>query len=165
MPIDFFKDKCCSSIANIRFGICDNNDDFPAFLNSSDDSLWIATVLNTNGKTVSFTAIDNCIDFPPVDGNMQSRCDAMLTCDNCLYLVELKNTRSDWQSKGIEQLESTIQNLKDALGDAYYNFRLRKAYVANKRHPRFHIIENETMEKFRDIYKVRLDLQANISII
>jgi hypothetical protein len=151
--------------SEIRFGICDDDDENPAYINNLDENIWIAIVLNEDTKEVTVTAIDKCIDFPLINGEMQSRCDAMLTCDNCLYVIELKNKRNDWQSSGIEHLEATIQNLKAALGDIYKNYRLRKAFVANKQHPRFHVIENETMKKFRDIYQVRLDLQATIRIL
>jgi hypothetical protein len=165
MPIDFFKVQCCTNTSEIRFGICDDDDELPAYIDSLDENIWIATVLNDDAKAVTFTAIDKCIDFPLIDGDMQSRCDVMLTCDNCLYVIELKNKRSDWQSSGIEQLEATIQNLIAVLGATYNNYRFKKAYVANKRHPNFHVIENETMEKFRDLYRVRLDLQATIRIV
>lgn len=165
MPIDFFKVQCLTNTSEIKFGICDDDDELPAYVDSLDENIWIATVLNDASKEVVFTAIDKCIDFPLIDGDMQSRCDAMLTCDNCLYVIELKNKRADWQSSGIEQLEATIQNLIDALGQTYNNYRLRKAYVANRRHPNFHPTEIETMEKFRDIYKVRLYLQATIRIV
>ncbi len=165
MSINFFKVQCLSKTSEIRFGICDDDNELPVYIDSLDENIWIATVLNAEGKVVNVTAIDKCIDFPLINGNMQSRCDAMLTCDNCLYVIELKNRRSDWQSSGIEQLEATIQHLIDSLGTTYYNYRFRKAYVANKQHPRFHVIENEKMEKFRDIFHVRLDLQATIRII
>jgi hypothetical protein len=165
MPIDFFYTQCQSVTSEIRFGICDDDDENPAYINNLDENIWIAIVLNEDTKEVTVTAIDKCIDFPLINGEMQSRCDAMLTCDNCLYVIELKNKRNDWQSSGIEHLEATIQNLKAALGDIYKNYRLRKAFVANKQHPRFHVIENETMKKFRDIYQVRLDLQATIRIL
>lgn len=165
MPIDFFKVQCLANTSEIRFGICDNDDELPAYIDTINENIWIATVLNDNAKTVTFTAIDKCIDIPLIHGNMPSRCDAMLTCDNCLYIVELKNKRAEWQSSGIEQLEATIQDLINELGTSFNNFRIRKAYVANRRHPNFHVIENETMDKFRDTYNVRLDLQATIRIV
>lgn len=165
MPIDFFKAQCILHTSEIKFGICDDDNKSPAYLNNSDESVWIAKVQNNESKLVIFTAIDNCIDFPLINGEMPSRCDAMLTCDNCVYVIELKNKRSDWKSSGIDQLEATITYLINELGEIYYNFRLRKAYVANRRHPNFHVIENETMEKFRDKYKVRLHLEAIIRIV
>jgi hypothetical protein len=109
MPIDFLKVQCLTNTSEIRFGICDDDDELPAYIDYLDESIWIATVVNADAKTVTVTAIDKCIDFPLIDGDMQSRCDAMLTCDNCLYVVELKNKRADWQSSGIEQLELMLQ--------------------------------------------------------
>jgi len=165
MSIDFFKVQCQSSITDLKFGICDDDDELPAFFDTINPANWIASVINDESKEIVFTATDKCIEFPLIDGQMPSRCDAMMTCDNCLYLVELKNKRSDWQSNGIEQLEATIINLINSIEPVFMNFKIRKAYVANKRHPSFNIIQNETMEKFRDKYKVRLDLQATIKIL
>jgi hypothetical protein len=165
MPIDFFKVQCLTNTIEIKFGICDDDNELPAYLDSLDENSWIATIINSDAKMVTFTAIDKCVDFPLIDGKMPSRCDAMLTCDNCLYVIELKNKRANWQSSGIEQLEATIRNLIEELGHTYNTYRLRKAFVANRRHPSFHVIENETMERFRDLYKVRLDLKATIKIV
>ena len=165
MPIDFFKVECQENTSEVRFGICDEDDELPAFIDILHENTWIATVVNTDAKEVLFTAIDKCIDFPLINVNMTSRCDAMMTCDNCLYVIELKNKSADWQSSGIKQLEATIQNLINEFGQTYHNYRQRKAYVANRRHPSFHVIENETMERFRDLYRVRLDLQAIIKIV
>ena len=111
MSIDFFKAQCQTKTFEIKFGICDDDDELPAYIDNKDENSWIATVLNENAKNILFTAIDKCIDFPLVDGEMPIRCDVMLTCDNCLYIVELKNKRADWQSSGTEQLESTAKYL------------------------------------------------------
>lgn len=165
MPVDFFKVDCRSNTNRAKFGICDDANELPAYFKYEDEDSWIAVVMNNNSKKIVFTAIDKCIDFPLIDGNMQSRCDVMMTCDNCLYLIELKNKKSDWQSTGIEQLETTIISLLDSLESDFKKYRLRKAYVANKRHPSFHVIENETMEIFRNKYNVRLDLQRTIKIL
>jgi hypothetical protein len=165
MPVDFFKADCQLNTNSLQFGICDDDNELPAYINHADANIWIATVINDNSKDIVFTSIDKCINFPLIEGNMQSRCDVMMTCDNCLYLVELKNKKSDWQSSGIEQLEATIINLINSIQPVYNNYRIRKAYVANRRHPSFHVIENEMMEKFRDKYQVRLDLQATINVL
>jgi hypothetical protein len=111
MPIDFFNPQCQSNTTDVKFGICDDDNELPAYIDAANLNSWIASVINDDSKEIIFTAIDKCIDFPLIDGEMQSRCDVMMTCDNCLYLIELKNKRSDWQSSGIEQLEATIINL------------------------------------------------------
>lgn len=165
MPIDFFKVQCQSNTTAREFGICDDDNELPAYIDYANKNVWIARVVNDDSKEIVFTAIDKCIDFPLIGGNMQSRCDVMLSCDNNLYLIELKNKISGWQSTGIEQLESPIINLIKNIEPIYLNYRFRKAYVANRRHPNFHVVENAIAEKFRDKYKVRLDLQATIKIL
>ena len=66
MRIDFFKAECQTVTNEQRFGICDDEDKTvktPAYINTDDESKWIAVVLNNNAKEVIFTAIDNCIDM------------------------------------------------------------------------------------------------------
>jgi len=164
MSVDFFKAECRIITVELLFGLCDKGDTSPAFIDSADQNIWIATVINDLGKTITFTAIDKCIDVFRDNGDMASRCDVMLSTDNCLYLIELKNKVSDWRSDGIEQIESIINTLKDNANDFYISFRKRKAYVANKRHPHFIRSEIEDMERFRDVHKIRLYLEATISI-
>lgn len=165
MPIDFFKAQCQTNTTDAKFGICDDDDELPAYTDTAHPNNWIATILNDSSKEIIFTAVDKCIEFPLIDGQMQSRCDAMMTSNNCLYLIELKNKRSDWKSSGIAQLEATIINLMNTIEPIFNSYKSRKAYVANRRHPHFQVIENETMEIFRDKYKVRLDLRAVIQIL
>ena len=59
-----------------------------------------------------FTAVDKCV---LLDSEFEGhgRCDGMLTTDIHLYLVELKNQNPPWRTHAIDQLESTIQILRD----------------------------------------------------
>lgn len=167
MTIDFFKTECRTVTNEQRFGICDDDDKAektPAYVNTDDANKWIATVLNNASKEVLFTAIDNCIEVLRASGETESRCDAMLTTDELLILVELKNKVSDWKSSGIEQIESTLIQLIENNADYYYGFKKRKAYIANKRHPNFHVVENAVMRRFSTEYKIWLDIQATIKI-
>ena len=165
MIIDFFKADCRQITYETKFGICDEDDKNPAFIDSSvDETKWIAIVLNKNAKKIVFTAIDNCIEILRESGDKGRRCDVMLTCDDSLFLVELKNKISDWKSTGIDQIEATLINLIENHEAYYYRFKKRKAYVANKRHPNFHVIENETMRMFSTKYKIWLDIRAEIII-
>ncbi len=164
MPVNYNKVECQEFTSEAKFGICDDSDESPAYIIFDNEGIWQAVVINNARRNVKFVAIDKCIDIPLINGQLQSRCDAMLITDIGLYFVEIKNKRSDWKSKGIEQLEATIKNLISEWGQTFFNYRQRKAFVANKRHPNFHVIENETMERFRDLYSVRLDLQATIKL-
>ena len=59
--------------------------------NVTDNTKWIAKVINNNDLAISFTPIDNCI-IVLKEGTLdkESTCDGMLTFSNSLYLVELK---------------------------------------------------------------------------
>ena len=167
MSVDFLIAECQNITNEQRFGICDDDDKTvktPAYINTDDDTKWIATVVNTASKEVIFTAIDNCIEILRTDGKMASRCDVMLTCGESIILVELKNKASDWKSSGIDQIEATLIQLIENHEAYYYSFKKRKAYVANKRHPSFQVLENATMRRFSTQYKIWLDIQATIKL-
>lgn len=167
MRIDFLNAECQTVTNGQRFGICDDDDKTvktPAYINTDDESKWIATVVNTASKEVIFTAIDNCIEIFRENGEMDNRCDVMLTCDENFILVELKNKASDWKSSGIDQIEATLIRLIENHEAYYYSFKKRKAYVANKRHPSFQVLENATMRRFSTQYKIWLDIQATIKL-
>ena len=164
MSVDFSKPECRRTTIEPLFGICDDDNKLPAYLDSINNAIWIATVINNNQKDISFTAVDNCIEIFRENGDIERRCDVMLATDICLYLVELKNKVSDWRSEGIDQLEATITTLKNAESAFYFSFRKRKAYVANRRHPHFVKAETEVMERFRDVHRIRLYLEATILI-
>jgi hypothetical protein len=164
MSVDFFRPQCRSVTIESLFGICDDDNNLPAYLESVDRAIWIATVVNNNQKEITFTAIDNCIEIFKKNGKMESRCDVMMTCEDYLYLVELKTKVSDWRSDGIKQLEATILSLKKEADEYYFGFRKRKAFVANKRHPHFSRSQTDDLERFRDLHKIRLYLEATITI-
>ena len=164
MSTDFSKPECRRTTIEPLFGLCDDDDKLPAYIDIENDAIWIATVINVRQKEITFTAIDNCIEVFRENGDIESRCDVMLTSDICLYLVELKNKVSDWRSEGIDQLEATITTLKNADSAFYFSFRKRKAYVANRRHPHFVKAQTDVMERFRDVHRIRLYLEATILI-
>jgi len=90
MSADFSKPECRRITIEPIFGLCDDNNKLPAYLDSVNKALWVATVVNSKQKEITFTAIDNCIQVLRETGDIESRCDVMLTSDVCLYLVELK---------------------------------------------------------------------------
>jgi len=164
MIADFSKPECRRITSEPLFGLCDDDSKLPAYIDLVNNTIWIATVINVSQKEITFTAVDNCIEIFRENGDIESRCDVMLTTDICLYLIELKNKVSDWRSEGIDQLEATITALKNAESALFFSFRKRKAYVANRRHPHFVKVETEVMERFRDVHRIRLYLEATILI-
>jgi hypothetical protein len=164
MSIDIFKAKCRKVIKDQKFGICDDNNQRPAYVDLVNETNWIAKVNNSKNKEIVFTAFDYCIDVIRENGEMEKRCDVLMTFEDSLYFIELKGKVADWQAEGIEQLEATINSFIQKIPDYYWSFKKRKAYVANRRHPSFNVTKTTDMERFRDRYRVRLDLQSTILI-
>ena len=148
-------------LKDLQFGLCDNEDGNVAFTDTINNDKWIATVENPDGLEIIFTAIDKGVikdDECPGLG----RCDGMLTSEHHLYFVELKNGRFGWIQEGFSQLESTIKLFNDAHPGVGKQYTHKKAYICNKKHPCFHVIDNEQNLKFFKAYCFRLDIQANI---
>lgn len=162
MPIDFDEKYCQSNTAAEKFGLIDNEDSTPARICFDDNEKWNATVVNKNAIPLIFTAIDHCIEIFRDDGNMESRCDGMLNYKDNIIFVELKNVGGGWITEGIEQLEKTIEIYKENHDLAV--LRKRRAVVANRRHPNFHTISNEIMQRFYSKHKVRLHIGGTIEV-
>jgi len=158
MRVDFFKAVCQKTTSEKKFGLFDAEDKTPAKIKLTDDSAWNASIMNNGGKTVCFTAIDNCIDVFRENGEMDSRCDCMLTYNSTLLFVELKNKRDSWQAEGLSQIENIAKIMIDEIPNHYYSFQKRKAIVANRRNqfPAFHISNAEQRQYFRSKYKMRI---------
>lgn len=115
MPIDFFINSCKTNSNKIEFGLCDDPppESNPAYIDENDKSKWIGIVKNKDNKEVKFIAIDACIDIRKPDGNLESRCDGLLSFENDLIFVELKfREGGKWLKKGREQLTITVNNFK-----------------------------------------------------
>lgn len=162
MAIDFNQTQCQSNTTEALFGLCDDEDSKPAYISHNKEIAWNATVVNDNNVDVMFTAIDNCIDIRRQDGNLESRCDGMLTYPDNIVFVELKNQRADWITDGINQLDATIDVYK-ANADIL-SIRKRRAVVVNKRHPHFQKLGNEMMQRFFSKHRVRLHIGGTIKI-
>lgn len=162
MSINFFTATCQSHTAAARFGLSDDENNTPAYIDTADEEKWGAIVENQEIVKVTFTAIDNCIAILRTDGSMERRCDGMLTYTDNIVFVELKNQRKNWIPDAVEQLGSTIKcftkhhDLK--------SFQHKRAFACNKKHPNFHISHKEKMKKFYNTYKIRLNIQAEIKI-
>ncbi|MDB9449440.1 MULTISPECIES: hypothetical protein [Dolichospermum] len=164
MSINFFKSTCQSQTNQYKFGLCDDPNEDPAYIDIDDCSKWIAIVENNQEIEVIFTAIDNCIEIIRSDGTMDNRCDGMLTYNNHLIFVELKekNYRNNWVVKGEKQLKNTI-NVFIANHDLEI-YKSKKAYIANNKKPTFQSSQITRMDKFKDETGFRLIIQNTIEI-
>jgi hypothetical protein len=161
--MDFFQSACQELPLNhTLFGLCDDQNGGKAYTNVNAPAKWVATVKNDKGKTLVFTAIDKCVikDGEEVG---RGRCDCMLTSDEHLYLVELKEMIPPWQSGAIEQLISTILFLIE--NHDISNYKHKKVFACNKKRDKFQVIDNELNLQFRRKYGFRIDIQTQIIVV
>ena len=163
MSINFFTAACQEPpLNNSVFGLCDDNNGRKAYANTADATKWIATVKNENQKQLIFTAIDKCV-IKDNEQKGRGRCDGMLTSDEHLFFVELKDKLPPWQTDAKEQLESTIQFFIDNHDINLYKHK--KVFACNKKVSKFVVIDSEENRQFFRKYKFRIDLQSEILIV
>lgn len=166
MSLNFFRVDCqYQPITLNAFGLCDNQDGSKAFPDidaANRESQWIAKVKNDDNLPIVFTAIDKCV-LQDNEHKGRGRCDGMLTTEDHLYLVELKNQDPPWRSHAIDQLDSTIQFILD--NHDINQFKKRKAFACNKKRDMFVVIDNEFNKMFYRKTTFRIDIQAEIVVI
>jgi hypothetical protein len=166
MSANFFETPCKEpSRTDPLFGICDDQNGRKAYTDNATKNKWIATVKNEQFTEVSFTPIDHCILILKEGTNDQeSTCDGMLTFQNSLYLVELKEKeKHSWKSEAISQLKNTIKLLYAS--HDLTPFKYKKAYACNKKHPSFIVLDSETRKEFfKKTNGFRIEAQAEITI-
>jgi hypothetical protein len=166
MSANFFETDCKESSRNEKqFGICDDQNGTKAYTDTTDNRKWIAKVTNNNDIDISFTAIDNCIVvYKEGTKEKESSCDGMLTFAQSLYLVELKKqSTGGWIADAKGQLENTIKLLSK--NHDLSNFRFKKAFACNRKHPNFTVIDTaERKSFFERTNGFRIDVQTEIKI-
>lgn len=145
MQIDFLTEGCkgeCNSLVDYAcFGLCDDTDippepPTPAYVLPYHEHLWVATIINEQRLHMCFTAIDHCL-IRAVDGGepRPSACDCMLTYNDVIIFVELKDRQGrGWLEDGLGQLRSTIELFLKIHGETTA-FMHRRAYLSNATRP------------------------------
>ena len=163
MKVNFLENICKEpAINDSLFGLCDDQNGQKAYSNTDNPIKWIATVKNEKGINLIFTPVDNCL----IKSNEfigRGRCDGLLTSNEHLYFIELKDQTKKWITQAVEQIESTIDFFKES--HDINSFRHKKAFVCNKQHRHFQEVDNEINLSFFRKHKVRLDIQADIIVI
>lgn len=143
MAIDFFQTGCQTKTSEKVFGIYDKPPAILAFTNSDDWHVWID---NEESKEVMHTAIDDCLGIPWSEGE---RCESMITYDDVLMFVELKDRNgAGWAGKARSQLINTITLFKRDASIAPYK-RLY-GHIANKQRPVFKAGGMKFSQEFED---------------
>jgi hypothetical protein len=151
MAIDFSIPACVTETNEAVFGICDDSPPSidPAYLSFQNAEEWIAWVDNDQNKTVTFTAIDHCVEILRPNTEKESSCDGMLSYDKTIKFVELKDRNySGWLGKAIDQLQITIKIYKADVGMAAFDKYF--AFVANKQRPFFKGANSSLSQRFED---------------
>ena len=146
---DIFKVLCQDATNERFFGVCDDKPNQRAYLDIKDRNKWLAVVQNKLMKDVTFTALDNCIEFRTVDGKMSSRCEGVLTYDDVIIFVEAKERSGDastWAKDADKQLRASIDDLKKKVDLSF--FTIKRAAIANRKQNKFNEKHSVRMKKF-----------------
>ena len=165
MPIDYFSKTCKTTSNKATFGLCDDPSPSskPAYIDEKDRSKWIAKVCNTKNKEIDFYAIDKCVDIKQKDGNMEKRCDGVLSFENKLIFIELKERKGgQWFKIGREQLTATILRFKKEVG--FSKCTHVSAFVCNKLKPRVNSGQQTNIQQFKDETGLILEGKATIKL-
>jgi hypothetical protein len=163
--VNFFNQACQSGpFSDEAFGLCDDQNTTCAYVDATTPEKWTATVKNPGLSAVTFTAVDKCV-IQDGDEPDRPRCDGMLTTDELLYLVELKDQRAHWLPQAIRQLESTVQFIYQHHAEELKRFRHKKAYACNKRGGAFKVVDHELKLRFFNQYGFRIDVQSTVVLL
>lgn len=110
--------------------------------------------------------LDNCIKLIKADGKQDKCCDGVLLCNSIIIFVEL-TTRTDikWRKEKENQLRTTIRHFEDT--EKSDNYEIKKAYIANSKHPRFsHGQDARINGFFKDTgYVLRINNRISIEFV
>jgi hypothetical protein len=144
--------KFCQDETNLRnFGICDDKLHQRAYIHTGHGGNWTAVVQNDNQYDVTFTALDHCIEIRNSKGKMQSRCEGIITYNNTIIFIEIKQRTGDaktWAKDADKQLRSTISVVSAKIN--LNLFVVKKAAIANPLHRRSAEKHTTRMMKFLD---------------
>lgn len=168
MITDFNKVECVTESSQRTFGLCDDPSpaENPAYIDEVDGKKWIAVVENPNQYQCKFTALDHCIDSFRADGTMENRCDGVLTYNDSILFVELKERGTkgnQWINKAENQLRKSISFCEDANFSKPYSRKL--AYIANSEKPKERSGQFERMNRFAKETGYVLRIQARIELL
>ena len=131
--IDIFKALCQDVTEEKRFGICDDMPHQRAYIDTIDGRKWMAIVQNDTRRQVTFTALDNCIEFRKANGTMEKRCEGILTFNDTILFVEIKERTGDaktWAKDADKQLRISIGLIEAKINLA--SFPIKKAAITNR---------------------------------
>jgi hypothetical protein len=162
--VDFF--QYIVEIKDENFGIYDPQDETPAKVSTDikvPDKGWDAKVINLTGDSVFFSAVDHQLNLRDAENHLEKSCDVLLCqFDRYLIFTEIKDKKSRWYGRAIEQLTNTIRLFRENHPDKH--FVRKQAYICNRQHLRANESHQSRMQEFKDQTGFRLKTGTEIKI-
>lgn len=158
----FDRPECNEQTDVEHFGLHDPEDGGPAVLVFDSGSDQNCIVENPAHHLCRFVAIDHCIEFHDQDGQLKRTCDAAIEYDGNLVLIELKHKRGQFIQTGVDQLRATIDLWQQEYPTVSY--RVRRAVLANSKHPQFKYSHKSRMQQFFHETGFRLLIVGRITL-
>ncbi len=135
LATDYFKNENKQSTKITEFGLCDDNDKKPAYINADNKGKWIGIIENNQGLEIAFYPVDNCIVVKRKDDSNARRCEGILSYDNIrnIIFVELKDRKlvpSEWIKDADEQIKETMLFFFE--NHSKNEFEKVRAWICNK---------------------------------
>lgn len=163
--INFFTEENKTSSSKKRFGICDETPPPYAYIDESNGEHWVAVVENLYKEEINFIPVDHNIEIRRPNNEMDNRCDGFLYFNQTIIFVELKISFSKnkyWINDAENQLRVTIGHFEKS--DKADDFKVKKAYIANKAKPIFRSSMINRMENFYNDTGFILKIENRINI-
>ena len=139
-----------------EFGLCDDRNQTPVYIDQDNRDKWIAKVDNSLQVQLFLIPVDNMINFPIG----MKRCDAIIYSDKAILFIELKNQRTSWLQNAIDQLQDTISVFDS--NHIINVFTNKRAYACNKAHPNYNCSNKEAIQNFYNRNKIVLRTTTEI---
>lgn len=161
--MSYISETLCEDVTQARrFGICDDKPNERAYVdgNKNNGDKWMAVVQNDNRKKVIFTALDHCIEIRKANGNMEKRCEGVITYDDTIIFIEIKERTGDaqtWVKDADKQLRNSISLITSKINLDRYS--IKKASITNRLRTRSKEKHSVRMKKFLEEtgYILRVD--------
>lgn len=128
-----FNTLCEDKTSEKLFGICDDKPHQRAYIDTQDGRKWIAVINNDIRHSITFTALDNCIEFNKANGKKESRCEGILTYGETIIFVEAKERKGPaktWAKDADKQLRNSIRLIESKVNLDL--FSIKKAAITNR---------------------------------
>lgn len=160
----FFEEHCRTGVNSQRFGIRDDIENQPAYIDVEQKKQWGAEIINATGQALDFYALDNCLTLRNADNSIPSLCDAAIQTEkNELYFIELKNrTSKGWRGKAMQQLRNTVELYREKQ-DEQQAAKIT-CCVCNSQKPRAPESNLSPMRQFERELGCRLLVQAKVEV-